>query len=113
MGSCAGAAYTVSKHGVAGLVKNTADFYGDRGIYAVGLMLGGMAETNIADAAGGFGGFNRDAYARASAALTFKPDEHNVPLRDVAKYCVFLADRSIAATANGSCVPFARNWPKA
>lgn len=113
LGSCAGAAYTVSKHGVAGLVKNTADFYGDRGIYAVGLMLGGMAETNIADAAGGFGGFNRDAYARASAALTFKPDEHNVPLRDVAKYCVFLADRSIAATANGSCVPFARNWPKA
>ncbi|KAH6648751.1 hypothetical protein BKA67DRAFT_522668 [Truncatella angustata] len=112
MGFCAGTAYTVSKHGVAALVKSTAGFYGDEGIYAIGLMLGGMIDTNIAESVGGLGGFNQAGYGKTAADSPFKP-ESAVQLKDVAKYCIFLADRSIAATANGSCVPFNKNWPKA
>ncbi|KAI1845002.1 hypothetical protein JX266_008795 [Neoarthrinium moseri] len=111
MGFCAGAVYTVSKHGVAALVKHTAGHYGDEGIYAVGLMLGAMVDTNISEALG-MHGFNQAAYAK-NASASFRPEADAVQLRDVAKYCVFLADRSIAATANGSCVPFNKNWPKA
>jgi NAD(P)-dependent dehydrogenase (short-subunit alcohol dehydrogenase family) len=37
-----GAAYTVSKAALAALTKNTAGFYGDKGIYCIGLLLGGM-----------------------------------------------------------------------
>lgn len=111
MGFCAGTAYTVSKHGVAALVKSTAGFYGDEGIYAIGLMLGGMVDTNIADSVGGLGGFNQQGYGKMAAAHPFTA-EQAVQLKDVAKYCIFLADRSIAATANGSCVPFNKNWPQ-
>lgn len=111
MGFVAGAAYTVSKHGVAALVKNTASFYGDEGIYTIGLMLGAMIDTNIAESAGGIGGFNQQGYAKTAAANTFKMEEA-VKTKDVAKYCVFLADRSIAATANGSSVVLNKNWPK-
>lgn len=111
-GMSSGAAYTVSKHGVAALVRNTAGFYGDKGIYTVGLMLGAMVDTNISDAIGGLGGFNQAAFAKTMGATP--PLAHEaVQLRDVAKYCVFLADKSIAASVNGSCVPFNRNWPKA
>ncbi|KAK9775186.1 hypothetical protein AB5N19_02083 [Seiridium cardinale] len=112
MGFCAGTAYTVSKHGVAALVKSTAGFYGDEGIYAIGLMLGGMVDTNIAEGVGGLGGFNQQGYSKTAASHPFKVEDA-VQLKDVAKYCVFLADRSIAATSNGSCVPFNKNWPKA
>lgn len=112
MGFCAGTAYTVSKHGVAALVKSTAGFYGDEGIYAVGLMLGGMVDTNIADSVGGLGGFNQQGYGKVAAENPFSVG-NAVQLKDVAKYCIFLSDRSIAATANGSCVPFNKNWPKA
>ncbi|KAI0008195.1 NAD(P)-binding protein [Xylariaceae sp. FL0662B] len=40
---------TASKHGVAGLVKNRAGFYGSKGIYAIGLLLGAVIDTNISD----------------------------------------------------------------
>jgi NAD(P)-dependent dehydrogenase (short-subunit alcohol dehydrogenase family) len=39
-GISSGAAYTVSKAGIVGLMKNTAGFYGPRGIYCSALMLG-------------------------------------------------------------------------
>ncbi|KAI1080085.1 NAD(P)-binding protein [Whalleya microplaca] len=110
-GTAAGLAYTVSKHGVAGLVKNTAGFYGLKGIYAIGLMLGAMTDTNIAEGSQALGGFNQATMAESITA-TFKL-EAAIQLKDVAKYCVFLADRSIAATANGSCITFNKNWPAA
>lgn len=37
-----GAAYTVSKAALVALTKNTAGYYGDKGIYSIALMLGGM-----------------------------------------------------------------------
>ena len=42
----AGAAYSVSKAALMALTKNTAGFYGDKGIYSIGLMLGGMSDTD-------------------------------------------------------------------
>ena len=47
-GYTAGCAYTVSKHGLIGLTKNTAVYYGPKGIRCNAIMAGGM-RTNIAD----------------------------------------------------------------
>ncbi|KAI1140933.1 NAD(P)-binding protein [Hypoxylon sp. FL0543] len=110
-GTSSGAAYTASKHGVVGLVKNTAGFYGPKGIYAVGLELGGMIDTNIQDSFAALGGFNADAFSMSTSA-TFKP-EMAIQTKDVAKYCVFLADRDIASSSNGSMIRFNRNYPNA
>ncbi|KAI5867480.1 NAD(P)-binding protein [Durotheca rogersii] len=110
-GMSAGVAYTVSKHGVAALVKSTAGFYGAQGIYAVALMLGGMVDTNIADSFRALGGFNQEAYAQSISAGF--DAQKAIRTRDVAKYCVFLADRDVASSANGSSIAFNRNWPNA
>ncbi|XXH02645.1 hypothetical protein Hte_009026 [Hypoxylon texense] len=110
-GMASGVAYTVSKHGVAALVKSTAGHYGPQGIYAVGLLLGGMVDTNIQDSFTALGGFNQEAFGRCIASQ-FKP-EQAIHLKDVAKYCVFLADRDIASSSNGSLINFSRNWPNA
>ncbi|KAI1337150.1 NAD(P)-binding protein [Xylariaceae sp. FL0016] len=110
----AGVAYTdvkVSKHGVAALVKSTAGFYGPKSIYAIGLMLGAMPTTNIADGAKALGNWNMEAFMQSSAA-SFKP-ESAVDVKDVAKYCVFLADKGVASTATGSCITFSKNTPRA
>ncbi|KAK8054975.1 oxidoreductase [Apiospora rasikravindrae] len=109
MGHQSGAAYTVSKHGVAALVKNTAAFYGDQGIYAVALMLGAM-QTNISEGVGALGGFNQAAFAQSSAATL--TGENVTDTADVARYCVFLADPRIAAGVNGSSIAFNKNWPR-
>ncbi|KAH8661925.1 hypothetical protein BX600DRAFT_437358 [Xylariales sp. PMI_506] len=112
LGNFAGAAYTVSKHGVAALVRSTACFYADKGISSVGLMLGAMLETNISESITAQGGINHAALAK-TAGFTLNPETDGVKIDDVAKYCVFLSDPSIAATANGSCISFNKNWPKA
>ncbi|KAI1104032.1 NAD(P)-binding protein [Jackrogersella minutella] len=108
-GMSSGVAYTVSKHGVAALVKNTAGNYGAKGIYAMGLLLGGMITTNIQDAFQILGGFNKEAFG-LSISSTLKP-EMTIDTKDVAKYCLFLADRDIAAASNGSLINFNKNWP--
>lgn len=109
MGIQSGAAYTVSKHGVAALVKNTAGFYGDEGIYAVALMLGVM-QTNINEGMAELGGFNQAVFARSGVAVT--GPEAVTDTADVARYCVFLADPRIAAGVNGSYIAFNKNWPR-
>ncbi|KAI1204869.1 NAD(P)-binding protein [Annulohypoxylon truncatum] len=111
-GTAAGAAYTASKHGVAALVKNTAGFYEGKGIYSIGLSIGAMIDTNIQDGFKVLGGFNTEAYA-LSISANFEPERQAVQLKDVAKYCVFLADRDIAATANGTMITFNKNHPRA
>lgn len=110
-GFLAGAAYTTSKHGLVGLTKNTAGFYARDGVYCTALLLGSM-ETNIAEPImRGELQVNMEGMKRTMEA---HPGMSHVPLEDVAKYAVFLtSDRGIAASANGSCVTFARNWPAA
>ncbi|KAJ2893963.1 short chain dehydrogenase [Zalerion maritima] len=112
MGMSAGAAYTASKHGILALTKNTAGFYGAKGIYSMALLLGGMDATKIADAF--VEGMNQEAWAKINAVHPgFVPEKTGVPLADVAKYVLFLSDRGVAASANGSCIPFNKNWPEA
>ncbi|KAI1488581.1 hypothetical protein F5X96DRAFT_671517 [Biscogniauxia mediterranea] len=110
-GMSAGLAYTVSKHGVVGLVKNTAGFYGPKGIYAIGLMVGAMMGTNIGDSFTTLGGHNTEAFKQTTSVSMTAADV--VSPEDVAKYCLFLTDRNIAASANGSCITFTKNFPKA
>ncbi|KAI0119834.1 NAD(P)-binding protein [Daldinia grandis] len=110
-GMSSGVAYAASKHGVAALVKSTAGYYAAKGIYAVGLLLGGMIDTNIQDSFAALGGFNAEAYTQ-SVSANFKP-EMAVKTKDVAKYCVFLADRGIAESSNGSLINFNKNYPNA
>ncbi|KAK3382028.1 hypothetical protein B0H63DRAFT_218717 [Podospora didyma] len=112
MGFQAGVAYTVSKAGVMALTKNTAGFYGPKGIYCIALLLGGMAGTNITDAFGQ--GLHMEMFQQIQASQTpFDPSKQGVPVETVAKYALFLSDADIAAGANGSCVVFNKNWPEA
>lgn len=106
----AGAAYSVSKAGVMALTKNTAGFYGDKGIYAIALLLGGM-NTNIIDAFAK--GMHTEAYQKIQASQSPFSAEKLVPIESVAKYCVFLTDKDITPSANGSCITFNHNWPEA
>ncbi|PKS05985.1 hypothetical protein jhhlp_007818 [Lomentospora prolificans] len=112
-GMMAGAAYTASKHAVIGLTKNTAGYYGDKGVYSIALLLGAMTNTNIVDA------FAHSAPNQASMGLShqfnpgFNPATTGVPLEDVAKYCIFFADRNVALASNGSTVTVNKNWPVA
>ncbi|RGP68718.1 short chain dehydrogenase [Fusarium sporotrichioides] len=105
-----GLAYTVSKHGVLALTRNTAAFYLQHNITCTMLQLGGLAATNITDSLAI--GANEEGLALLEKHVPgFEPGFNDVPLEDVAKFCVFLADREIAKTLNGASVPFNRNWP--
>ncbi|KAG8406671.1 hypothetical protein J3459_014095 [Metarhizium acridum] len=107
-GLSGGVAYVASKHGVVGVTKNTASYYGKRGVYAVALLLGCMAETNIHDAfADGLHKEGLDQMHQTQPACAAIPTEH------VARYAAFLSEDDAARSANGSCVVINGNWPEA
>lgn len=54
-----------------------------------------------------------EAFKKVQASQAPFTPELQVPLASVGKYCVFLTDKDIAPSANGSCVPFNKNWPEA
>lgn len=113
-GMSSGVAYTVSKAGVVGLTKNTAGFYGPKGIYCSALLLGGMADTNIAESMATGGYFHHEMFQAVNQSQRpFDPATNGLPLPAVAKYILFLTDEDIAANANGSCIVYNRNWPEA
>ncbi|KAI0403374.1 NAD(P)-binding protein [Xylaria palmicola] len=110
-GLSAGAAYTVSKHGLLGLMRNTAGFYGPKGIYSLAFLMGGM-ETNIHEQFAS--GFNQEGMAAMNGANPgFVIGQTNVQLADVAKYCLFYADRAMAESSNGTTITISKNWPSA
>lgn len=112
-GLSSGAAYTASKHGLLGLVRNTAGFYGDQGIYSIALMLGGMEDTNITEAFR-TAGLNQEAMGRVQQANPgYVLGKTKLDLADVAKYCIFLADRKVAEASNGGAISVNKNWPYA
>ncbi|OLN96493.1 2,5-dichloro-2,5-cyclohexadiene-1,4-diol dehydrogenase [Colletotrichum chlorophyti] len=111
-GLTSGVAYAASKHGLIAVTKNTAGFYGDKGIYSMALLIGGMDTTNLMDAFAQ--GVNQPAMAKVTASLPeYKRGETGLDPASVAKYCVFLTDNDIAASSNGSCIVFNKNWPPA
>ncbi|KAI1194521.1 hypothetical protein F5X97DRAFT_275456 [Nemania serpens] len=105
----AGAAYTASKHGLLGLVKNTAGFYGPKRIYSIALLMGAM-ETNIVDEFAT--GYNQEGMAAMGTANPgFVVGKTEIPLADVAKYCLFFSDPAVAEASNGTTVTISKNWP--
>ncbi|KAI1827532.1 hypothetical protein F4861DRAFT_368755 [Xylaria intraflava] len=110
-GLAAGAAYTASKHGLLGLMRNTAGSYGPKGIYSLAFIMGGM-DTNIVDAFAT--GMNQAGAAASSMANPgFVMGVTNVQPADVAKYCIFYSDWAMAETSNGTTVMISKNWPSA
>lgn len=98
-----GAAYTSSKHGVLGLVKHVAVFYGDKGIRSNAVCPGAVA-TNIGGSAAPR---SQWAMERAGAALAgmgriAEPDE-------IAAVISWLAS-SEASNVNGAIVPVDNGW---
>ncbi|KAI1308771.1 hypothetical protein F5Y03DRAFT_81549 [Xylaria venustula] len=108
-GISAGAAYTVSKHGLLGLVRNTAGFYGSKGIYSIAFLMGGM-DTNIVDVFAT--GYNEEGLnLNQTMNPGFDPAKTYVPLTDVAKYCLFFSDPAVAEASNGAAITINKNWP--
>lgn len=106
-GWLAGTAYTTSKHGLIGLTKSTASFYGDKGIRCNALMLGPMADTNIADA------FLTDSHSQGRQRVTdiltgTRPRFCHVG--DVAELCVSLACGQGWNLVNGGVVAVDHGW---
>ncbi|KAI0017799.1 hypothetical protein F4780DRAFT_753830 [Xylariomycetidae sp. FL0641] len=111
-GANAGAAYTVSKHGVVGLTKNTAAFYGPKGIFSLTLLMGAMDDTHINDSFAR--GFNAEGMKLLQdTSPGYVPGKTSVPLKDVAKYCLFFSDRNLAEASNGASITVNKNWPVA
>ncbi|TKA79131.1 hypothetical protein B0A55_02413 [Friedmanniomyces simplex] len=105
-GYASGSAYTVSKHGILGLTKNTGIFYGPKGIRCNAIMAGGM-KTNIANHLAQ-GGLNMEGYA--TYLKTF-PTEHNivVEIEKVAKLVSYLCSED-AEIVNGACWTADGGW---
>ncbi|KAI9833007.1 MAG: hypothetical protein M1819_003839 [Sarea resinae] len=101
----AGAAYTASKHGLVGLTKNTASFYGKRGIRCNAILPGAM-ETNVGDAFKS--GMNGEGLALLEQQMKGTPPE-KCELSDVSNLCLFLCSDASAAL-NGVCAPADRGW---
>ncbi|KAF7586148.1 hypothetical protein BBP40_009403 [Aspergillus hancockii] len=100
-GWTAGAAYTASKHGLVGLTKNTAAFYGNKGIRCNALMMGGM-HTNIVDAL--MANVNEEGKNKAMAIM----GAVRSPLCEidaVAELCLSMTCGKGARLVNGACIP--------
>lgn len=100
----AGAAYTASKHGLIGLTKNTAAFYGQKGIRCNAIMPGRMT-TNIKDA------FAQGAHEEglALARKTFATEPGLCDMDSVAEIVRFLCS-NMAGEVNGACIPVDKGW---
>ncbi|KAJ5624433.1 Glucose/ribitol dehydrogenase [Penicillium lagena] len=105
-GWAAGAAYTSSKHGLVGLTKNTASFYGNKGIRCNALMMGGM-QTNIADSLKT--GMNMDGYGLAAPILE-AVKAPLVDLDEVAGFCLNMTYGKGASVINGACISLDNGW---
>lgn len=101
-GGFAGAAYTASKHGVAGLTKNTAWMYGTSGIRCVAVAPGGVnTGIPLGGAPSQFG------YSRLGPVLATMPRVGEPP--ELAAVIVFLASDD-ASFINGAVIPVDGAW---
>ena len=103
-GGTAGTPYTVSKHGVVGLTKSIAFFYGDRGIRCNAVCPGG-----VATAIGVGGGMPNETglakimpIVQATASYVATPEE-------LAAAMAFLASKD-ASNINGAIIPVDHGW---
>lgn len=99
-----GTAYTVSKHGMIGMTKNTAAFYGPKGIRC-NLIMPGVMHTNIADALAT--GMNQEGHQLVMSTLKIQPPV--CPLTEMADLVLFLCSDS-SEVLNGACMASDKGW---
>ncbi|EPS29691.1 hypothetical protein PDE_04641 [Penicillium oxalicum 114-2] len=105
-GWAAGAAYTASKHGLVGLTKNTAAFYGNKGIRCNALMMGAM-NTNIADVFKT--GMHMEGYQKMNAVYE-AVQAPACDLDEVAGFCTNLTYGKGSSVINGACIALDNGW---
>ncbi|KAF4468931.1 short chain dehydrogenase [Fusarium albosuccineum] len=111
-GFSAGVAYTTSKHAIIGLTKNTATYYGPKGVNCLALLLGGMETTHINDAFAT--GINKEGMGYFHATMPgYVQGKTGLSTELVARYIGFLSEDEMSTTSNGSCIVFNKNWPVA
>jgi NAD(P)-dependent dehydrogenase (short-subunit alcohol dehydrogenase family) len=107
-GGAAGAAYTVSKHGLVGLTRNTAWMYAARGIRCNAICPGGtktnIAETMPSEQVDAEGSARAGAYAALIPAF-LEPG-------DIAELALFLASDA-SRHINGAIIPADAGWTAA
>ncbi|WP_432105921.1 SDR family NAD(P)-dependent oxidoreductase [Streptomyces sp. bgisy091] len=101
-GSAAGAAYTASKHGIAGLTKSLAVMYRDKGIRTNAIAPGGTV-TNIRVEA------DRAAHGPAALAPYMGNVGKPAQAEEQAAAIVFLASAA-AGNINGAILPVDNGW---
>ncbi|KAJ5212103.1 uncharacterized protein N7498_003749 [Penicillium cinerascens] len=105
-GWASGAAYTASKHGLVGLTKNTAAFYGNKGIKCNALMMGAM-QTNVADAFKT--GLNMEGYQKMNTVFESIKAPY-CDLEEVAGFCTSMTYGKGASIINGACIAVDNGW---
>ena len=101
-GGRAGAAYTVSKHGLIGLTKNIAASYGDKGIRCNAMVVGAV-ETGI-----GLGG-EPSPLGFEILRKSFSTMPRTADPVEIARLALFLVSQD-SSFLNGSCVVVDGGW---
>ena len=102
LGGVAGAAYTVSKHGLIGLTRNIASFYGGKGIRCNAMLLGAV-NTNIGVGQGP-SSTGMEHLGKVSGLIPRVADP-----KEIAELALFLASGR-SSYMNGSCVVIDGGW---
>lgn len=101
-GGVAGAAYTVSKHGLIGLTRNIASFYGGKGIRCNAMVLGAV-NTNIGVGQGP-STTGVEHLGKVAGLIPRVADP-----KEIAELALFLASGK-SSYMNGSCVTIDGGW---
>jgi NAD(P)-dependent dehydrogenase (short-subunit alcohol dehydrogenase family) len=103
MGSAAGAAYTASKHAIAGLTRNTAFMYAKKGIRCNAVCPGGT-QTNIHTT---MGNIDQQGFGTLQAYMNVMPGM-SIP-KDIADV-VLLLGTDLAASITGQVIACDKGW---
>ena len=108
-GAAAGAAYTASKHGVAGLTKNTAYTYGRENIRCNLVAPGGVATNIMSTSKAAIGGEVDPAHGLAAITPVHQTALRNAEPGELAAAIVFLLSDA-ASNVNGVILPVDAGW---
>ena len=107
-GGAAGCAYTVSKHGVIGLTRNTAFRYTQEGIRCNAIVAGAV-ETNIMQSVDPT---KMDPAASARCQTWYAAIPGQLKATDIANLALFLASDE-SKLINGAAIPADAGWTAA